>query len=256
VTRPAEGAEPLRSTTGGEIAETEQAAAVQAMFNRIAPRYDLLNHLLSASVDRLWWRRAAHVFQHILEDPKSQIIDVCCGTGDMTLALLRLRPTNAHPIVAVDFAEAMLTLARKKFAVAGYASGSVETVQADALRMPFEDNSADLITSAFGFRNLANYEAGLREFHRILRSGGELGILEFSEPRGWLAGPYGFYFHRVLPRVGRLISGASYEYLPRSVHRFPAPVNLLSTMHMLGFERAGWAPYTLGIAGLYRAVKA
>jgi demethylmenaquinone methyltransferase/2-methoxy-6-polyprenyl-1,4-benzoquinol methylase len=256
VTRPAEGAEPLCSGAGGEIAEADQAAAVQAMFNRIAPRYDLLNHLLSASVDRLWWRRAAHVFRPILENPKSQIVDVCCGTGDMTLALLRLRPKNARPVLAVDFAEAMLARARKKFAAAGFASGSVETIQADALRMPFEDNSADLITTAFGFRNLANYGAGLREFHRILRPGGELGILEFSEPRGWLAGPYGFYFHHVLPRVGRLISGASYEYLPRSVQRFPAPEDLLSTMHMLGFERAHWAQYTLGIAGLYTAVKA
>jgi len=249
----ASGAEPPGATD-----EQSAGHAVQTMFNSIAPRYDLLNHVLSANVDRLWWRRAAHTFTHILQNPDATIVDVCCGTGDMTLALLRLRPANSKPVLALDFAHAMLIRAQEKFSSPEFCSYGVTTVEADALHMPIADTSVDLITTAFGFRNLANYQAGLKEMHRVLRPGGELGILDFSEPDGLLGSLYQFYFRNILPRVGRVLSGsaASYTYLPRSVHRFPAPEELLAMMRDCGFRDATWTPYTFGIAGLYRAVKA
>ena len=253
MTTPAKGAEPE-----GSADERSAGEAVQAMFNGIAPKYDLLNHVLSANVDRLWWRRAARSFSHILENPDAFVLDVCCGTGDMTLALLRHRPTTGEPIIALDFAEAMLARAREKFASPELAIYGVRTIEADALHMPLPDSSVDLITTAFGFRNLANYEAGLREFHRVLCPGAELGILDFSEPNGLVGGLYRFYFRNVLPRIGKALSGSagSYEYLPRSVHRFPPPQQMLATMRECGFRDATWTPYTFGIAGLYRAVKA
>ena len=255
--RPAHGAEP-RGSLGEAIDEQSTSNAIREMFNGIAPRYDLLNHVLSANVDRLWWRRAATTFAPILRNPEASIADVCCGTGDMTLALLRLRPAGGIPVTAIDFAHAMLVRARQKFSSPEFASHRVITVEADALHMPVADNSVDLLTTAFGFRNLANYEAGLIEFHRILRSGAELGILDFSEPRGVLGVLYQFYFRHILPRIGKALSGsaASYEYLPRSVHRFPPPDEMLAMLRVHGFRDASWTPYTFGIAGLYRAVKA
>jgi demethylmenaquinone methyltransferase / 2-methoxy-6-polyprenyl-1,4-benzoquinol methylase len=241
------GAQPA-GTTG----EQDAAAAVQAMFDSIAPRYDLLNHVLSGSVDRLWWWRTARRFRHILSQPEARIADVCCGTGDMTMALLRRRPPQAAPVVAIDFSHQMLVRGAAKFAKLG-----AIPVEADALHLPIADNSLQLLTTAFGFRNLANYEAGLREFHRALAPGGELGILDFSEPGGVLGKVYAFYFHRVLPRIGRLLSGASsaYTYLPASVGRFPAPPQMLATLESVGFHDVRWTPYTFGIAGLYTASK-
>ncbi len=253
MTQPAHGAEPL-----GVTDQQSAGQAVQAMFNSIAPRYDLLNHVLSANIDRLWWRRTARTFRHILHQPQASILDVCCGTGDMTLALLRHRPLNAHPVTALDFAHAMLARAKQKFSSPQFSQHRIITIEADALHMPIADNSTDLITTAFGFRNLANYQDGLQEFHRVLRPGGELGILDFSEPTGPLGILYQFYFRNILPRVGQALSGsaASYAYLPRSVHRFPPPQEMLGMLESNGFTQTSWTPYTFGIAGLYRAVKA
>jgi demethylmenaquinone methyltransferase/2-methoxy-6-polyprenyl-1,4-benzoquinol methylase len=242
------GAQPA-GTTG----EQDAAAAVQAMFDSIAPRYDLLNHLLSGSIDRLWWWRTARRFRHILSQPEARIADVCCGTGDMTIALLRRRPPHAAPVLAVDFSHQMLVRGAAKFAKHGAIA-----VEADALHLPITDGTLQLLTTAFGFRNLANYETGLREFHRALAPGGELGILDFGEPGGILGKLYAFYFRRILPRVGRLLSGASsaYAYLPASVGRFPAPPEMLATLQSVGFRDARWTSYTFGIAGLYTARKA
>ncbi len=132
-----------------------------------------------------------------------------------------------------------------------------EWVEADALRLPFPDESFDLVTSAFGFRNLANYDAGLREIRRIVRPGGECGILDFGEPRGAIGSLYRVYFKRVLPAIGTLISGVKgpYAYLPASVERFPAPEEMLQRMEQTGFREVSWTPYTFGIAGLYRGKK-
>jgi demethylmenaquinone methyltransferase/2-methoxy-6-polyprenyl-1,4-benzoquinol methylase len=247
MTAQARGAQPA-GTTG----EHDAAAAVQAMFDSIAPRYDLLNHILSGSIDRLWWWRTARRFRHILSQPEARIADVCCGTGDMTMALLRRRPPQAVPVLAVDFSHQMLLRGAAKFAKHGAIA-----VEADALHLPIGDDSLQLLTTAFGFRNLANYEAGLREFYRVLASGGELGILDFSEPGGVLGKLYAFYFRRVLPRIGRLLSGArsAYTYLPASVGSFPTPPEMLTALERAGFRDARWTPYTFGIAGLYTARK-
>jgi demethylmenaquinone methyltransferase/2-methoxy-6-polyprenyl-1,4-benzoquinol methylase len=252
------------TTTGakppGATDEASAAAAVREMFDAIAPRYDLLNHVLSANVDRLWWGRAARRFRDTLSNPDAAILDICCGTGDMTMALLKRRPRGSRPIIAADFSRAMLSRGAKKFGgpgVGARAEGQPYAVamEADALNLPLESESLDLIVSAFGFRNLANYEAGLREFHRVLKPGGQLGILDFSEPGGLVGKAYAVYFRRVLPAIGRAICGkaGAYSYLPASVGNFPAPPEMLGLMRAAGYEESAWQPYTFGIAGLYTA---
>ncbi len=228
------------------------ARAVREMFTSIAPRYDLLNHLLSLNVDRLWWRRTARSFAHILVRPQAQVLDLCCGTGDMGFALRRQAGRASPKILGADFSHAMLQRASAKSA-----GTSLRWVEADALRLPFSDSRFDLVTSAFGFRNLADYDAGLREIMRVLRPGGECGILDFGEPRGLIGKLYRIYFKYVLPAVGTLISGVKgpYAYLPASVERFPEPAEMLERMRRAGFREASWTPYTFGIAGLYRGRK-
>lgn len=250
---PATGAKPI-----GTADEASAARAVRAMFDSIAPRYDLLNHVLSANVDRLWWRRAAYRFRDVLARPDAAILDICCGTGDMTVALAKRRPCGARPILAADFARGMLERGRHKFTRYG-----IRVLEADALHLPLRDGSLDLIVTAFGFRNLANYEASLREFRRVLKPGGRLGILEFSEPGGWLGKAYAIYFRRVLPVIGRAICGpvpgdvaGPYNYLPTSVGNFPPPAELLQLMRTTGYAECAWQPYTFGIAGLYTAARA
>lgn len=237
--------------------ESHAAEAVQQMFNSIAPKYDLLNHVLSANIDRLWWRRTAARFQEVLADPESTILDICCGTGDLTMALLRRRPQSARPILAADFAHGMLSRGAAKFGTAKAGRSVAVALEADALHLPLRPQSLDLIVTAFGFRNLANYEAGLREFHRVLKPGGQLGILEFSEPGGLIGKVYAFYFHRILPSIGRMICGKDgpYNYLPVSVGAFPPPPVLLDMMKICGYSNCHWQPYTFGIAGLYTAVR-
>jgi demethylmenaquinone methyltransferase/2-methoxy-6-polyprenyl-1,4-benzoquinol methylase len=244
---PATGAKPA-----GTADEATAAQAVRQMFDSIAPRYDLLNHVLSANVDRLWWRRAARRFRAVLAQPDAAILDICCGTGDMTMALVKHRPHGTRPILAADFSRGMLARGAHKFARHG-----VNVLEADALHLPLRDSSLDLIVTAFGFRNLANYEAGLREFHRVLKPGGQLGILEFSEPGGLLGKAYAVYFRRVLPAIGRAICGKNgpYNYLPTSVGSFPPPGELLSLMRATGYAGCAWQPYTFGIAGLYTATR-
>ena len=242
------------TTTGAKPAgardEHSAAEAVQQMFNSIAPRYDLLNHVLSANVDRLWWWRTARRFRTILQNPDAAVLDICCGTGDMTMALLKHRPAAARPILAADFARAMLARGAQKFSGRGAVA-----LEADALHLPLRSASLDLVVTAFGFRNLANYEAGLREFARVLKPGGQLGILDFSEPGGLIGKAYAVYFRRVLPAIGRAICGKDgpYNYLPSSVGSFPPPVEMLQLMRSVGYTDCAWQPYTFGIAGLYTA---
>jgi demethylmenaquinone methyltransferase/2-methoxy-6-polyprenyl-1,4-benzoquinol methylase len=233
--------------------EASAAQAVRQMFDSIAPRYDLLNHVLSANVDRLWWRKTARRFRSVLGNPDAAILDICCGTGDMTMALLKHRPADSRPILAADFARAMLSRGARKFSGRGAIA-----LEADALHLPLRSASLDLIVSAFGFRNLANYEGGLREFHRVLKPGGQLGILDFSEPGGLIGKAYAVYFRRVLPAIGRLICGKEgpYNYLPASVGSFPPPGAMLRMMQSVGYTDCAWQPYTFGIAGLYTAARA
>lgn len=247
---PSTGAKPA-----GVLDEAAAAQSVRTMFNSIAPRYDLLNHLLSANIDRLWWKRAAQAFHSTLANPNTAVLDICCGTGDMTVALLKHRPLDARPVLAADFARAMLNRAPQKFAKFG--KSAAIPIEADALHLPLRSGSLDLIVTAFGFRNLANYEAGLREFHRLLKPGGQLGILEFSQPGGLLGKAYGVYFHRILPAIGRTICGRDYPYayLPESVSAFPSPPDLQSLMQASGYRDCSWQPYNVGIAGLYTATR-
>jgi demethylmenaquinone methyltransferase/2-methoxy-6-polyprenyl-1,4-benzoquinol methylase len=281
-------------TTGakpqGAEDEASAAQAVRQMFDAIAPRYDLLNHILSMNVDRLWWRRAARRFRTVLANPDAAVLDICCGTGDLTTALLKHRPRGARPILAADFAREMLSRAARKFDARKFRARKLNArkagadeagapiaglpyaalgrpyavpLEADALHLPLKSGSLDLIVTAFGFRNLANYEAGLREFHRVLKPGGQLGILEFSEPGGLVGKAYAVYFRRVLPAIGRLVCGpvagrpvaggkaGPYNYLPSSVGNFPLPQEMVVLMRGTGYEDCAWQPYTLGIAGLY-----
>jgi demethylmenaquinone methyltransferase / 2-methoxy-6-polyprenyl-1,4-benzoquinol methylase len=228
--------------------QASAAQAVQEMFSAIAPRYDLLNHVLSLNIDRVWWRRTARRFAAILARKDAQVLDLCCGTGDMAFALQRQAGNSGAKIWGADFAHPMLERAVRKSQGAAPA-----WVEADALNLPFPDGSFDLVTSAFGFRNLADYDAGLREIVRVLRPGGELGILECSEPDGVVGKFYGVYFRRVLPAVGGLISGSrsAYAYLPASVGRFPSASEMKARMLTAGFREAEWTPYTFGTAGLY-----
>jgi demethylmenaquinone methyltransferase/2-methoxy-6-polyprenyl-1,4-benzoquinol methylase len=235
------------------------ARAVREMFTSIAPRYDLLNHLLSFNVDRLWWLRTARSFAPILARPDSRILDLCCGTGDMTFALRKQAGNSTPQVLGADFSHAMLQRARLKGLdrVPPGGNSTPHWIEADALRLPFPDRHFSLVTSAFGFRNLADYDAGLREIVRVLRPDGECGILDFSEPKGAIGGLYRLYFQQVLPRVGTMLSGVRgpYAYLPNSVERFPDPQEMLTRMRRAGFREATWTPYTFGIAGLYRGKK-
>jgi demethylmenaquinone methyltransferase/2-methoxy-6-polyprenyl-1,4-benzoquinol methylase len=246
------GKAPVYGAAPEGVDDRESAArAIREMFSAIAPRYDLLNHLLSANVDKLWWRRVARTFKHILIRPRAWVLDLCCGTGDMAFALRR--HGEQAQIIGADFSHPMLVLAGKKTA----ARHHLKWIEADALQLPFPDESFDLVTSAFGFRNLADYDAGLREIRRILRPGGECGILEFNEPEGAFGKLYDVYFKTILPRIGRLISGnkGAYSYLPASVRRFPQPEEMTARMRAAGFSNVSWIPYTFGIAGLYRGIR-
>lgn len=245
--------------------EASAAQAVRHMFDQIAPRYDLLNHVLSASVDRLWWWQTARRFRAILADPDAAVLDVCCGTGHMTMALLKGRPRGAHPILAADFARGMLSRAEQRFEMRRVNGGGTPyavAVEADALHLPLRSASLDLIVTAFGFRNLANYEAGLKEFNRVLKPGGQLGILDFAEPGGLMGKAYAVYFRHVLPAIGRWVCGpaaggkdGAYRYLPTSVGNFPPPAEMLELMGATGYADCSWRPYTFGIAGLYTGTR-
>lgn len=226
--------------------------AVREMFTSIAHRYDLLNHVLSMNIDRLWWWRASRTFRHILTRNNKRVLDLCCGTGDMTFALKK-RTGNARPqIMGADFSHAMLQRATIKSR-----GTDLRWIEADALNLPLPSDYVDLVTSAFGFRNLADYNAGLREIFRVLRADGEIGILDFGEPKGLLGKFYRFYFRYVLPKIGTMISGVRgpYAYLPASVARFPEPQEMLERMKQAGFREVSWTPYSFGIAGLYRGKK-
>jgi demethylmenaquinone methyltransferase / 2-methoxy-6-polyprenyl-1,4-benzoquinol methylase len=240
--------------------EREASQRVQQMFGRIAPRYDFLNHLLSFSLDRVWRYRTARRFLPVLRRPEARVLDLCCGTGDLAFALDRARakaPGGAtsprYPVIGSDFVQGMLERAREKSRAGGR---TVVFAAADALNLPFADASFDLVTTAFGFRNLANYERGLREFARVLKFGGELGILEFSEPgSGPFAGIFRFYFRHILPRIGGAISGNSeaYKYLPGSVSKFPAPKELAALMEKTGFRDIRIASWNFGSVILHSA---
>jgi demethylmenaquinone methyltransferase/2-methoxy-6-polyprenyl-1,4-benzoquinol methylase len=241
--------------------EREAGARVREMFGHIAPRYDFLNHFLSLSFDRLWRQRTARRFSAILARADARVLDLCCGTGDLAFALSRrtdeIRRESAARglIVGSDFAIPMVELAGGK----GRAAECPPTFLAgDALSLPFADGSFDLVTAGFGFRNLANYERGLREIARVLKPGGEVGILEFSDPRNGLgAAAFRFYFRHILPRIGAAISGDSmaYSYLPSSVSKFPPPDELARWMEYAGFADVKFSLWNFGSVALHTGRK-
>jgi demethylmenaquinone methyltransferase / 2-methoxy-6-polyprenyl-1,4-benzoquinol methylase len=236
----------------GASDESSASVAVRDMFSSIAPRYDFLNHALSMNIDRLWWNRTARIFDSLLSRPNVRALDLCCGTGDMTFALNRRMKRSSDGLIGADFSHPMLVRAMDKTG-----DRHIRWVEADALNLPFTNSQFDLVTAAFGFRNLVNYDRGLAEIYRVLSVTGEIGILDFGEPQGLVGAVYRVYFRHVLPRIGTLISGVRgpYAYLPRSVQRFPAPEEMLQRMQAAGFREVSWTPYTFGIAGLYRGRK-
>jgi demethylmenaquinone methyltransferase/2-methoxy-6-polyprenyl-1,4-benzoquinol methylase len=260
----------------GAANEADASRKVREMFTRIAPRYDLLNHLLSLQMDRMWRARTARILQPILVRPDAWILDLCCGTGDLAFALERKAKGR---VCGADFAHTMLVRAKRKAeGVAGRllkvesgkpnretrkpqgaaAGWRIPFVESDALRMPFADASFDLVTLAFGFRNLANYKAGLQEIWRVLKPGGTAAILEFTEPEaGWFGDLYRWYFRSVLPRLGGIISGerSAYTYLPSSVARFLRPEELGELMRQCGFQNVAAQVWTGGTVALHAGTK-
>jgi demethylmenaquinone methyltransferase / 2-methoxy-6-polyprenyl-1,4-benzoquinol methylase len=246
---------PHGSKPEGAANDQDAARKVREMFTRIAPRYDLLNHLLSGQMDRRWRAKTAVAFRPILQRADAVVLDLCCGTGDLSFALAK--NTKAQ-IVGADFSHTMLVRAKEKSYRAVTGKRRMPFFEADALRLPFADASFDLVTAAFGFRNLANYEEGLKEILRVLKPGGTVGILEFTEPAPGLAGDlYRFYCQRVLPRIGRLISGdaAAYAYLPKSVARFFRPPELAGLMREVGYTEVRYQVMTLGSVALHIGAK-
>ena len=250
------GASPAGVDTGNEAAVSRD---IRRMFGRVAARYDLLNRLLSLRVDQTWRRAVVRRVRPELERPRVRVLDLCCGTGDLLIELererRRLRSASGFTGFGVDFSRPMLDAAERKLRRRGLTSVLAE---ADALRLPMPDARFDLVTTAFGFRNLANYQRGLEEVFRLLRPGGRVALLEFSQPVSPLAGRlFGFYFRKVLPRLGNAISGAgdAYSYLQHSVERFLTPSELAAGLHAVGFSQVEIVSLTGGIAVLHLAVK-
>ncbi len=259
----------LGASPSGVTGEEAASRHVRAMFDKIAGQYDLLNHLLSFNLDKRWRARLVERTVSLLSsggvgrDASAghavRILDLCCGTADVLLALeARMRAAGGIPrahLLGSDFCHPMLVEARRKIAMRRLASPLLE---ADALQLPLANASVDLITIAFGFRNLANYRQGLEEFARILKPGGALAILEFSQPTNpAFAALYGFFSTSVLPRVGGLISGSreAYSYLPESIRKFPDADDLAAQIRSAGFARVEVERMTFGAVALHLARK-
>ena len=235
--------------TANEIAH---ARAVREMFSGIAGKYDLLNHVLSVNIDKRWRRIVREKLSDVLRDPSAVVLDVACGTGDLSLELKR--NSNAR-VIGSDFCHPMLAIAKDKTTEA---KESIPYIEGDAMRMPFADASFDAVTIAFGLRNLSNFEDGLRELGRLIKPGGKLVVLEFSSPViPGFRGLFNFYFTRILPRIGGVVSGShgAYEYLPESVSKFPDQKSLAELMRSCGFESVEYTNLTGGIAAIHSGVK-
>ncbi len=221
---------------------------VQAMFNAIAPRYDLLNRILSFGIDRRWRKQTVAMLR---EEHPARILDVATGTADLAIEAISLDPEK---IVGVDISEEMLNVGRQKIEKRGLAD-RITLRKGDAERLPFSDSQFNAVLVAFGVRNFENLEKGLREIARVLKPGGSLVVLEFSHPRAFpIKQLYHFYGRHVLPRVGRSISKneGAYQYLPDSIAAFPDGPAFLDLMRTVGFEDLRWKPLTFGIASIYK----
>ncbi len=233
--------------------ETQKARDVRAMFGSIAGRYDFLNHFLSGNIDRRWRRTSVRVISRRLTVPVPRVLDVGCGTGDLAIAF-----SSVGPVFATDFCRPMLRVGKEKIARVG-PRHAIALFEADALNLPFRGDVFDLVVSAFVVRNLANVEKGLQEMRRVLRPGGILGILDFSMPRLPVVGAaYRFYFTKILPRIGKWLSGVDgpYRYLPDSVQAFSTPMELCDRIAGCGFREVEFHLLTQGIAVLFVAAAA
>jgi demethylmenaquinone methyltransferase/2-methoxy-6-polyprenyl-1,4-benzoquinol methylase len=235
--------------TANEIAH---ANAVREMFSGIARRYDLLNHILSANIDKRWRRLVSEALRDTLENKEAVVLDVACGTGDLAL---ELQSKAKARIIGTDFCRPMLAIAKDKTEKQGL---EIPYIEGDALGLAFADNTFDAVTIAFGLRNLANFQNGLTELHRILKPNGKLVVLEFSSPvvPGFRK-LFNFYFTSILPRIGGAVSGSrgAYEYLPDSVSKFPDQKDLAEMMRATGFTGVGYKNLTGGIAALHLGTK-
>ncbi len=240
------------TTPPGTSGEKQAARWVRQMFADIAPKYDLLNHLLSFNVDRSWRKLLLKRLAPVLERPDARILDLCCGTGDV---LLDLQSKARTPVLGADFCHPMLVTAGRKAIKQGFQAPLIE---GDAMELPLADSSLDAISIAFGFRNLVNYSEALQELLRVLKPGGTLAILEFSHPPGvFMRTAYGFYSGVVLPAIGALVSGSreAYTYLPESVRKFPTAETLREMMTAVGFIDSRFELLTGGVAALHLGVK-
>jgi len=232
--------------------ELKHARAVREMFSGIASKYDFLNHFLSVNIDKRWRRLVAQNLKEVLEKPNATILDVACGTGDLSLELRKSGPAE---VIGTDFCRPMLAVAKEKNSKN---NASIPYVEADGMNLSFANNSFDAVTIAFGLRNFSNWQEGLRELHRVLKSGGKLVILEFSTPiiPGFRQA-FQFYFSNILPRIGGAVSGSrgAYEYLPNSVSKFPDQKNLAKLMSETGFFNVEYKNLTGGIAAIHLGVK-
>lgn len=232
--------------------EIEHARAVRAMFSGIAGKYDLLNHVLSANIDKRWRRLVREKLSDILANENAVVLDVACGTGDLALELQKHAKAR---VIGTDFCRPMLAIAHEKTAQLLL---PVPYVEADAMKLSFADASFDAVTIAFGLRNLSNFEEGLREIGRILKPGGKLAVLEFSAPLvpGFKT-LFNFYFTSILPRIGGLVSGSrgAYEYLPDSVSRFPDQKKLAELIVKTGFTDVEYKNLTGGIAAIHTGLR-
>ena len=242
-----------RQPPAEEVGPSKDATRIAGMFDAIAPRYDLLNRLLSAGFDRHWRARAIRSLRLTGEE---RLLDVCTGTADVALAARRSAP-HAQRVIGVDFAAAMLQRGRRKVHEAGE-HGAIALVRGDAMRLPLQDRVVDAVTVAFGIRNVEDAETTCREMHRVLRIGGRLAVLEFAIPTlPIVRHAYLSYFTYVLPMLGRLISRhtTAYSYLPASVTAFPAPDRFVRLLGEVGFTDVQVNPLALGIVYLYSATK-
>jgi demethylmenaquinone methyltransferase / 2-methoxy-6-polyprenyl-1,4-benzoquinol methylase len=243
--------EPQTELQTGEIQRSDpgpgaKAARVRSMFAEIAPRYDFLNHALSMNIDRRWRRFVIEKVADRLRRPGATALDLCCGTADLSLELGTLAPT-----IGIDFCHEMLELGLKKV---NRAELPIDLIEGDALEAPFRDSGFDVVTVAFGLRNVDGVEAGLREIHRLLKPGGRGAVLEFSRPKiPVFRNLFHFYFARLLPRIGNAVSGSrfAYQYLPESVQAFPDQDGLAALMRAVGFSDVRYYNLFGGVASLH-----